>query len=551
MTSVRVEGVRATSHPDWFRLDWRPIWERMQIPPAALPGVKWQPNQAIVEAHASVLPVLGLAVPRASVAYDAPSVLRPHQVSDVKFIRGRRGTLQASEMRTGKTCSSVYSHEAASGVLLVVGPVASRAAWHEWAIRRFGGWCDDEECTLCERLGGDRVRRTFLPLRTVAFEPDLLLPRPDVVFMSFAVARGWSELYARIPLGTLVVDECHLAGIQNRNSETVYAIRKFASMAHRVLLLSGTPLWNKPKGLWPLLDLIAPGGFGNKFFEFGRRYCDPKETAYGVTYDGASREDELRARLRELMVRHLWSDLKGNLPAFTRTIELIELPPEAAKEVQASASRLRLESMGPQTMAGELSRIRQLFAQVKLREGFALVQEATSQGRSVIVWTWHRKIAEKLVEKAVKEGIKAFGPITGQMDPDLRERQIEDAREFSRKGGVCIFVATMASASVGLNLSFIAHQIFLELDWTPAVIQQAEMRPYDGTQPVTTTFLVADCAVDRDLANALVDKLRNNAKLGLQSGIGDARDLLHASFRREDVASTLASRLLAEIEAEE
>jgi len=551
MTVIGAGAVGATSHPDWFRVDWRPVWARLQIPPAALPGVRWKPNQPIVEAHASVLPAIGYSVPRAAVGYTADPILRAHQVADVRFIRGRRGTLQGSEMRTGKTGSTVFAHEEESGVLLVVGPVAARAAWHEWAVRRFKGWCDEDDCSLCTRLGGNRARLSFMPIRHVTRDDHLLANKPDVVFMTFAGARGWHELYVHVKIGTFVVDEAHKAGIQNRNSDTVHAIRKFASVAHRVVLCTGTPLWNRPKGLWPLLDLVAPGAFGKKFPEFGNRYCQPEETAYGRRYEGASREDELRVRLSELMIRHLWVDLKEELPAFTRSIELIELGAKVASEINAVSTRMRLEAGNAQTLIGELARLRKLFGAAKLKSGLEHIVDRLEQNDSVLVWTWHVDVAEKAVEQLIKAGVRVFGPLTGRMDADEREAMVEQAREYASKGGLFAFVATMAAAAEALDFSFLSHQIFLELDWTPPTIQQAEMRPYNGTQPVTTTFLVADCDVDRDLADALIEKLQTSNKLGLQAGIGDARDLLHASFHNEKLADTLGSRLMAQIAAEE
>src|SRR5262249_33514419 len=156
------------------------------------------------------------------------------------------------------------------------------------------------------------------------------------LFAHFQIIPAWRELFSQLKVGTLVVDECHLAGIQNRRSLTIESIRFFNTLAKRVVFASGTPLLNKPSGLWSILDIVTPGAFG-QFWSFARRYCDAQVTAYGWQAKGASNLDELKIRLREVMLRRTWKDVQGSLPAITRSVELVPL---ASKEQADVATRI-------------------------------------------------------------------------------------------------------------------------------------------------------------------------------------------------------------------
>jgi hypothetical protein len=552
----------------WFVISWYDVWNRLRLKPQAIPGVRLHEDKGgqmmlagpkgRATVHRSHLAMLGYTVPVSEgevPAEPGAKILRPHQVTGVKFIRapGRPGVLLTDEQRVGKTPQIVYAHEPRDGVLIIVGPVASRMAWHEWAARRFGR-CALDACTICDRaqaVKGDRP--SFIPIEKMAFEPEKLLERqPYVLFASFATIRGWQNLYAYTPIATFAIDEAHLSGIQNRKNPTVQAVRKQAATAQRVILATGTPLYNKPRGLWPLLDMACPGAFGD-YWPFAVRYCDAQPGAHGWSDKGISHEEELRLRLAEVMLRRTWNEVKPDLPPVTRSLELVDVGNEDRSKVDALANEMRYGRLSRGSVVGDMQRIRQLFARLKWPRGVELAQETIADGHNVILWAWHREIAQRLVEHlVVMSGFEVIGPIHGALPPGDREELVNSAHTLAHEGRRVVLVATMGAAAVGLNLSFATHEIFVELDWTPVNMAQAEMRPYNGEHPVSATFLVADCETDRDLANSLIGKLEAAQSLGLRAGVGDARDILRASLKVEDnrTLDDLCDRLMATIEAE-
>lgn len=439
----------------------------------------------------------------------------------------------------GKTPSIMFSHEPREGTLLVVGPLASRAVWHEWAARRFGA-CDEVRCSICLRVDAHAIGSpeigdppSFVALAGRALESAQVEAalRASVVFCHYAVIPTWRELFGALKIGTLAVDEAHLAGIQSRHSVTMESIRFFNTVAARAVFASGTPLYNKPRGLWSILDIITPGGFG-PFWDFARRYCDARPGAYGWSADGSSNEDELRERLRDVMLRRRWADIKDTLPPLNRTMEVVTLSDAQRDKVEGLAASIR-QGSGVKSVIGDLARLRKLYAGEKVKHSIQAIKAALVGGHNVIAWAWHKDVAEQIVRSCgmAELGARVFGPITGDTPPAERERIIEEARAHATNGGApSVFVATMATLATAVSLSWADVEIFVELDWNPPTISQAEMRPFDGTRPIQAIFLVADCDVEQKLADALLEKLAIGDKLGLGAGVGSVQSVLSASL---------------------
>lgn len=555
---------------DWFVVDWLDVWRRLGLAPADVPGVVPVAAQGAGSYHYRVhlthLAHLGF-VPGGASRFDTQPpatagnvTLRPHQIEGIQYIRSRRGTLLADEQRVGKSAQIMYAHEPDAGPLVIVGPLAARAVWHEWAARRFGACAQEwtahgpmQRCSVCLRVDapvcGDSPSFVALSGRKLDEGQIKWTRRARVIFLHFAIAPAWRELFSLLPhVGTLAVDEAHLSGIQNRKGVFFESIRFLNTVAHRTIFASGTPLLNKPSGLWPMLDVLAPGAFGD-FWSFARRYCDAKPGAYGWTAHGATNQPELRRRLEEVMIRRTWREISPSLPAITRTLEVVRIDASKRDEIAESVAKICVAQGGPKSVIGDLARLRRIVGAEKEIAAVEWVKARVgAEGKSCVVWTWHRDLAER-VGCGFRTQYATFGPIHGEMSSDEREAVIEEARAVAKNVPV-VLIATMAALGTAVNLSFATDQLMVEMDWSPHVIAQAEMRLFDGSNRVTNTILVADCDVEQRLADAIVSKLELNTQLGLQAGVGDVSSVLRESLGVEDTQtlSALADAVIAEAE---
>lgn len=95
--------------------------------------------------------------------------------------------------------------------------------------------------------------------------------------------------------------------------------------AKRILMLTGTPLLARPSEIYNLLKILRPDVF-RSFKEFGYRFCNPKETIFGVDWTGSSNMRELHLLLeKSLMIRRLKSEVLFELPAKRRQKIVVEI----------------------------------------------------------------------------------------------------------------------------------------------------------------------------------------------------------------------------------
>jgi hypothetical protein len=87
-------------------------------------------------------------------------------------------------------------------------------------------------------------------------------------------------------------------------------------------------------------------------------------------------------------------------------------------------------------------------------------------------------------------------------------------------------------AQVGIDLSHSHMPIFVEIDYTPAMVSQAEMRTFKPGQAMNVTYIVADHFADRKIAQALFRKLEASSPVDLGTGEG-AIAAIDQAFRGE------------------
>jgi SNF2 family DNA or RNA helicase len=538
-----------TPHPK--RRDW------FAIPSAWLPEIAASPQVqldarlgAIV--HRSHLPLLAKTHPEVAIflsdlgslarlesdrssdraAFDAETdangwKLRGYQHDGREFIRARRGTLLADSMRVGKTAQIIASHDEDLGPLFVVAPLATREVWLSWFKRR---WPNVRPVVLA----GRRIERAN-PAKPVKSRRDrgfdLLdgahfdaqrLADAKLIFCNYDILGAWKELNGR-RIGTFVLDEIHL--VSQRHSRRAQAAVFAANLAERVIGATGTPIWNKPSGLFTTLSCLCPAAFG-AFFDYASRFCDARPGSHGYVYDGASNEDEFRLRMSEIMLRRTWQDVSGELPAIDRSVEVVDVTEDQQFQIEKEAERVR-DHAGRTTAIGALARFRRLLAKLKVGVAVDVSRRILQSGEKVIVWTWHRDIALKIEDDLAKSDFPGF-VVSGSTPMNLREDILNRWRAHP---GAAPLVITLSVGQVGIDLSAARYEVFAELDFTPSVVAQAEMRPFSPLRPSFATYVIIDHDVDRRILAALQDKCDTAFRMGVpaaESTIG----VLASAFAR-------------------
>jgi SWI/SNF-related matrix-associated actin-dependent regulator 1 of chromatin subfamily A len=468
------------------------------------------------------------ALPEAVAAIALPTLpeglaLLPYQAAGCRAIlasesAGKRGWLLGDEMGLGKTIQALVLTQAwatAGRPALVVCPASLRLNWRAESRR----W------------------RPGARIHVVANGKDPI-PTPedvDLVIVSYEGATKRAvELMAR-PWDVLVCDESH--AIKNRLAKRTKAIcgswdkenghtNGLADVAGRTLLLTGTPILNRPCELWTTLEALGLARQFGGWMCYAKRYCAANQVWTGTKmvwdFSGALNLEQLQTRLRASgqIVRRLKADVLTELPAKRRQIVTLEpdgsTPPLTAEERDLLAALERAWIAQVEELDAPVgydfeaaSRIRRKQAERKVSQVLTYVTEALETVDSLVLFAHHRDVIDSLADGLAKAGIAAVRLYGGMSDEDKNA-----AVEAFQAGKARVFVGSILAAGMGLTLTRASTVVFAELDWRPAMLLQAEDRCHRIGQKdaVLSQILVVEGTFDAYLARMIADKMANIEK---------------------------------------
>lgn len=395
-------------------------------------------------------------------------------------------------------------------------------------------------CPASLRLNWQREAQKWLarPTRTQV----VVNGKDEVVIQdgeNLVVVVGYEGLVKRLDLQVarwdlVVLDEAHL--VKNPKAQRTRAAIAAAFLASRKICLTGTPILNRPIELQPLLALLAPGTWGD-FWKFAFRYCNAhkeqvsrSKTVWNL--NGSSNLSELQERLRaSVMVRRLKADVLKELPAKRRQVVALDLKAkddpaaqEFVEEMQEAEALLSYAAeAGDEDMVREGTR-RQNAAAGKVsftamsayrhKTGLAKVASAIDYVNTlreggvdkVIVFAHHHDVISGLVkgfEESLEEG--RVVTITGEMDGTARQAAVD---AFQTDDKTKIVVASIMAAGVGLTLTAASTVVFVESDWVPGNLTQAEDRAHRIGQKdmVMVHQLVVPGSLDEYMSRLVTEK---------------------------------------------
>jgi len=421
----------------------------------------------------------------------------------LRRMRGR--ALLADEVGLGKTIEAglVLTELRTRGLadkVLVVAPAGLVEQWQEELERKFG-------------------LPTAIVSGTGAFAHDRSGPAP-VMIASLAAARR-EPLKARLTdraWDLVIADEAH----RLRNPRSASGLLARALRSRFLLLLTATPVENKLQDLYELVSLIAPGLLGTPA-EFRKRHgfddpAAPKDVA------------GLRARTREVMIRHRRSEVAVRLPQRLAETVLVEPSAEesefyrdlavqlrtaarsaSAKQRLTLRSIARLAGSSPVAVGPTLDKAgwSDLADRAARMTGFRKadvfldrVHRHIEAGEKVLVFTAFRQTLDAIAQRTAEAGVKAT-VYHGSLNRAGKQRAIT---AFAESTDVLL---STESAGEGRNLQFCHAMINLDLPWNPMQIEQRVGRLHRVGQQhdVILTNLVTRGTIEQRILHVLESKI--------------------------------------------
>ncbi len=471
--------------------------------------------------------------------------LLPFQRAAVAYAMGRKRTLLAEEMGLGKSIEAlgIVNLDQTIRSVLVVCPASLTLNWLYEARR----WL----------VPGTRPAWTFHVV-----EPGVR-PPPDATFVIVADSRvggrgsvGAASVLAALlerRWGCLIVDEAHrfksedaarsqaVMGIEARPRKGIEGLPGLVDRADRVLMLTGTPLLNRPAEMWNLLRTLDPVVWASRW-PFYKRYCDAhkerigrgKNARYVWNIAGASCLEELQRKLRSnCMVRRMKRDVLTELPEKRR--QVIVLPADGLLAEIEEERRLwsgyegELDNLEADCEAAAISGDEKTYAEAALkltqrqRVAFTELSRARhrlavakiplctehilasleSGARPLVVFAHHRDVVEGIRDSILEAGYSC-AEIVGDTPVEVRQFAVESFQA----GKLDVLIGSIGAMGVGFTLTASSTVVFCEISYVPADLSQAEDRTHRiGTKaPVLVQHLVVDGSLDARMAHIVVQK---------------------------------------------
>jgi len=440
----------------------------------------------------------------------------PFQKAGIAYALKRNNTLIADEMGLGKTIETIGVINASPLLqkILICCPATMKYKWkaelEKWLVKDFtiSVWSTKEQVDA------------------------------DIIILNYDLLKRFPYI-RQVPFSLVVGDEIHFCKTKpkttkdkktgknkDNRSKVFYEV---ADRAIKRLYLTGTPILNRPAELYYMLESLQ---FPMSWYNFMTRYAEAYKDDYGYwNTKGASNLNELQEKLRtHVMIRRLKKEVLPELPDKFRQIvelsdeklvkavlkeehfltqrqELISEIKDKIKEAKETKDKKSFKKAVKELkefhsdIFTELAEIRHNTALKKVPYAIEYIKGLLESTNKLVVFAHHRDVLEKMYKAFEKDSII----LTGDTPPENRYSM---EQEFQTDPNCKIFFASIKAGGIGLTLTASSTVVFIEGDWTPSIISQAEDRCHRYTQEnsVNIKHLVVNGSIDSKIAKMCVAK---------------------------------------------
>lgn len=395
--------------------------------------------------------------------------LYPFQREGVEFLNERHRAYLADEMGLGKT---VQAAVAASECL----------------------WDDSEVVVVCPASVVENWKREWDEWATG-------LAPAHVISYSKLIRPAHRNKLPEYP-DLVIFDEAHYLKT-GKAKRTKAAIQYAKSTAGRVWLLSGTPMPNDPRELYPVLkgfwpELLEELGTTTAF-KYMDRFCVWTENEWGYRVWGLkpAAKKELVPAVRRILLRRKLTDVALDLPPLRFTVERLSKDEELADKLRELGADMYSDDES-------LSTLRRVLGEYKAEPIAKRIREEIEDGqyRDVVVLYHHHRTGDELRRNLTGLYAMVYG-FDGSTPSEERQHQID---VFQKRGG--IFLAQQGAAGIGITLTRATEIVLVEPSWSPEDNAQAIKRIHRIGQdrPCRARLFAVPGSLDDALMSALARK---------------------------------------------
>lgn len=389
--------------------------------------------------------------------------LRRYQEWGVKYILHQGNVLLGDEMGLGKTIQAiavmVALHKTGGTHFVVVCPASVLINW-EREIKKYSKL----NVIIVHGYGREKELENWIQSGGVA--------------ITTYETTGYFNLQAEFKFSLLTVDEAHY--IKNPDAYRTINTKKLCEHADRLLFMTGTALENNVEEMIRLIRILRPSIADEiqnmKALSFAPQFREK----IAPVYYRRKREDVLK-ELPDLLENEEWCQLNCEEEK-TYEYEVINKNFHAARRVSWNIDNIKNSS--------------------KAKRMLELIDEAKSEGRKVIVFSFYLDTISKIISLL---GDKCMGPINGSLSPAGRQEIID---KFEQATAGTVLVSQIMAGGTGLNIQSASVVIICEPQLKPSTENQAISRAYRMGQArnVLVYRLLCENTIDERIMDRLAQK---------------------------------------------
>ncbi len=389
--------------------------------------------------------------------------LRRYQEWGVKYALHQERILLGDEMGLGKTIQAIATMVSLKNTgathFVVVCPASVLANWCR-EIRKMS------KLSVTKIHGNDRYSALQSWIKTGG------------VAVTTYETTGYFNLAQDFKFSMLVVDEAHY--IKNPEAQRTMYVKMLCKHADRLLFMTGTALENKVDEMIALIKILQP---------------QIASTVHGMEF--LSSAPQFREKVAPVYYRRKREDVLTELPDLIESREWCSMTP--VEEAIYEESILGKHFMEARRVSWNVPNLKD---SSKARRMMEIIDEATSEGRKIIVFSFFHDTIHKI--KALL-GKRCYGPINGSVSPQRRQDIID---QFDASPAGSVLTAQIQAGGTGLNIQSASVVIICEPQFKPSIENQAISRAYrmGQTRNVLVHRLLCDESIDERITSILEAK---------------------------------------------
>jgi SNF2 family DNA or RNA helicase len=296
----------------------------------------------------------------------------------------------------------------------------------------------------------------------------------DIVLSTYDLLRRDFEVFQGHTFNIVIFDEAQL--VKNKVAEKTLAVKRLN--AYFRMCLTGTPLENHIGEFCNILDIVLPGLFVNTLdsqsdlnnidkIDFVKRIAKPfvlRRTKTEILTDLPAKTENMAVlpfsqEQREVYKYYIEEVRKAIVDAYKN-----KLPQQANVIALTSILRLRQICLSPSLVDSSLD-----VNSPKLDFLIYTLKEINAAGHSALVFSHFKRFLDIVDTRLASEGFEYFR-MDGGTTLKNRRKHVTD---FQDSNEAKVFLLTLKTGGLGLNLTKASYVFHLDPWWNPAVERQA------------------------------------------------------------------------------